>query len=252
LLALRTPAGLPGPSDRPFLSLAVGHSPKPSDGTYPVGGDPLFPKGSGINDTLLRAALPDGGANAPRLFEVPSEHPYLRFELLAKLYNNVTTRSNVFAIWVTVAFFEVVDDTSRPVKLGPEIDRADGRHRRHRMFAVVDRTNLKLFTMPSRTEVRLPPGGSSVLASVTPESMSGTTDTGRPWSIRAGSLLTVDSGNNQETVRVLAITPTSFTAVFTRSHALGFRIAGRGNPGPRSPFSHPKDPEVVPYSNIIY
>jgi len=252
LLALRTPGGAPGPNDRPFLSLAVGHSPKPGDGNYPAGGDPLFPGGSGINDTLLRAAVSGSSADTPRLFEVPGEHPYLRFELLTKLFNNLTTRSNVFAIWLTVGFFEVVDDTSRPIKLGPELDRADGRHRRHRMFAVVDRTNLKLFDMQSTTEVALPPGRSSVLASVTPKSMSGTTDTGRPWNIHAGSLLTVDSGNNQETVRVMATTPTTFTAVFTRSHPSGFRIVGRGNPGPRSDYYPVFDPEVVPYSNIIH
>lgn len=143
LLSLRTPAGAPGPADKPFLSLAVGHSPKPGDGTYPPGGDPLFPRGSGINDTLLRSAVADGAMKTPRLFETPGDHPYLRFELLTKLFNNLTTRSNVFAVWLTVAFFEVVDATTRPVKLGAEINRAESRHRRHRMFAVVDRTTLR-------------------------------------------------------------------------------------------------------------
>jgi hypothetical protein len=250
LLTLRTPGGSPGPADRPFLSLAVGHSPKPGDGTYPYGGDPLFPHGSGINDTLLRSTSAGGGAGTPRLFEVPGAgHPYLQSELLTKLFNNVTTRSNVFAVWVTVAFFEVVDDTTRPVKLGAEIDRAEGRHRRHRMFAVVDRTNLKLFTTQSRTEVRIPPGQSSGLVSVTPASMSG--NSGRPWAIQVGSLVNVDSGSNQETVRVTAVTPTSFTAVFTRSHAAGFRITGRGNPGPRSRYNPADEPDVIPYYSII-
>ncbi len=251
LLALRTPGTAPGPSDRPFLSLAVGHSPKPGDGTYPAGGDPLFPKGSGINDTLLRSAFPDGGADTSRLFETPGEHPYLRFELLTKLFNHLTARSNVFAIWLTVAFFEVVDDTSRPVKLGPEIDRAEGRSRRHRMFAVVDRTNLRLFATSSTSAVMLPADSSAISVSIVPASMSGVTDTGRPWSIHMGSLLTIDSGNNQETVRVLAVTPTLFTAVFTRSHASGFHIVGRGNPGPRSRYNPADDPEVVPYFSII-
>src|SRR6185312_3535100 len=68
LLASRTPAGIPGPTDRPFLGMAVGHSPAPGDGTYPAGGDPLFPSGSGINDTLLRSAVADGGPETPRLF----------------------------------------------------------------------------------------------------------------------------------------------------------------------------------------
>jgi hypothetical protein len=251
LLTLRTPGDAPGLSDRPFFSLAVGHSPKPGDGTYPTGGDPLFPKGSGINDTLLRAAVADGGADTPRLFEVAGEHLYLRFELLTKLFNNVTTRSNVFAVWLTVAFFEVVDDTTRPVKLGREIDRAEGRHRRHRMFAVVDRTNLKLFATSAQSTVQILPGVSSASETVIPASMTGLTPAGRPWSIQAGSLITVDSGSNQETVRVTSVTPTSFTAVFTRPHAQGFRIVGRGNPGPHPHYNPADDPEVVPYYSII-
>lgn len=251
LLAQRTPTAAPGPSDRPFLSLATGITPKPGDGTYPGSGVPLFPGGSGIEDTFLRSALPDEGADTPRLFEVPSEHPYLRFELLTKLFNNLTTRSNVFAIWLTVGFFEVLDDSIRPIKLGPEIDRAEGRHRRHRMFAIVDRSNLQLVSTTSRSAVDLPPGGPAAPASVTPASMSGSTVTGRPWSIQVGSLLTVDRGANQETVRVIATTPTAFTAVFARSHPSGFRIVVRGNPGPRSLYNPADDPEVVPYYSII-
>jgi hypothetical protein len=252
LMALRTPAGAPGPADRPFLSLAVGRSPKPGDGTYPPGGDPLFPGGSGINDTLLRSAVAGGATNTPRLFEVPGDHPYLQFEMLTKLFNNVTTRSNVFAVWVTVAFFEVVDDTTRPVKLGAEINRSEARHRRHRMFAVVDRTNLSLFTTAAQTAVQLPPGLWSVPAIVVPASMTGRTSSGQPWSVQPGALLTVDRGSNQETVRVTAVTPTSFTAVFTRPHARDFSIVGRGNPGPQMQLYIPAtDPEVVPYYSII-
>jgi hypothetical protein len=144
LLLLRTPARAPGPNDRPFLSLATG---------FTAPNDPQYPAGAGIEDTLLRSYL-DPNDPARRLFQVPftsvpghtnvpgEEHPYVRDELLTKLFNNVTTRSNVFAVWVTVGFFEVTDATARPVKLGPEIGWSEGRPVRHRMFAIVDRSTL--------------------------------------------------------------------------------------------------------------
>jgi len=119
----------PGPGDRPFRSLAAGF--------YPYS-DSQFPNG-GIQDTLLRSNPPD----PQPLLAVPGmSHPYQTWELLTKVFNNVTVRSNVFAVWVTVGFFEVTDETSRPVKLGAELGRAEGRQVRHRMFAIVDRSRL--------------------------------------------------------------------------------------------------------------
>jgi hypothetical protein len=150
MMALRTPGlaagGGLGAGDRPFLSLATGYA-LPNG---PGNSDPQHPgRGAGINDTLLRAAdaaadaQAGGGAGLARLFQIPNEeHPYRQHELLTKIFNNVTTRSNLFAVWVTVGFFEVTDDTTRPVKLGAEIGRAQGENVRHRLFAILDRSDI--------------------------------------------------------------------------------------------------------------
>jgi hypothetical protein len=139
MMTRRSPGGAPRPGDQPFWGMAVGLVPPPN------GRAPNFTAG-GIEQTLLAS----DGTGTRRLFQPPpsgapddpSYHPYLQMQLLTKIFNNVTTRSNVFAVWATVGFFEVIDDAARPVKLGAELGRAEGRHIRHRMFAIIDRTAL--------------------------------------------------------------------------------------------------------------
>jgi hypothetical protein len=76
----------------------------------------------------------------------------LEKSLLTKIFEHLTTRSNVFAVYMTVGYFEVKDDTQKPELLGDEIgvlrDGTGGivenKAIRHRMFAIIDRTNLTL------------------------------------------------------------------------------------------------------------
>jgi hypothetical protein len=128
--------------DQPFLSLAAGLS--------GVGGPPdtQYPAGLSINNTLMWRAA---GPPPQGLFQVTSfgpgastavNHPYLQDQLFAKIFNNLTTRSNVFVVWLTVGFFEVTNSNTRPVQLGAEIGKAENRQVRHRMFAIIDRTSL--------------------------------------------------------------------------------------------------------------
>jgi hypothetical protein len=210
---------MPGANDKPYWSLATGYA-------APNLNDPVSTAGRGITNTLLRP-FNTSAWDQRRMFE-PSNpvnsntkrftDPYRRFELLNKLYNNLTTRSNVFAVWLTVGFFEVTDDTTRPVKLGAEIGKAEGRHVRHRMFAIVDRTNLQVWPTFDPTQ----PAGSAPLATVQTTaavtvtggvpvtanlSLSATTGinpyTGRRWQIQAGSVLTYEPDtDNEETVVV--------------------------------------------------
>lgn len=51
----------------------------------------------------------------------------------------------------------------------------------------------------------------------TPAAMSGVVN-GVPWVIQAGSILVMDTGANQETVTVTAVTATTFTCVTTKAH----------------------------------
>ncbi|GIW82832.1 MAG: hypothetical protein KatS3mg105_4639 [Gemmatales bacterium] len=224
--------------DRPFRGLASAFVPP---------GDPQYPVGSGLDDTFLRPNSPGGGLSSPRLFEnqslPPGTHPYIRNQLLNKIYGNVTTRSNVFAVWVTVGFFEVIDDSTLPVRLGAEIGAATGQNIRHHMFAIVDRSALTIAnTAPLTTATNGVP--SRGFATVTPASMS---------NIDVGTILTVDSGANAETIIVLAVNGGSFTAKFEKTHSPGFPIYATmpGNPGPQ-PTWEPRDNNVVvPYYMIV-
>ena len=89
-------------------------------------------------------------------------NPFFRYRNLIRLANLVTCRSNVYAVWITVGFFEVTpvrSDTVPPAVqamltspddlrlfypdgwiIGPELGSDTGQIKRHRMFFIVDRT----------------------------------------------------------------------------------------------------------------
>ncbi len=275
-------------NDRPFLGMAAGHYSSQV---------PFYPPGptnygiSGVKHTLLGPAQQGGSATSKRLMQVPftappgnATHPFVANQLLTKMFNNVTTRSNVFAVWVTVGFFEVIQDTDsttgqpiRPVKLGAEIGKAENRQIRHRMFSIVDRTALTVpsaigllardITAPGLQSVQMdrvtnneipigptpPIGPIDATGRTAPQKMS--------WTLQPGDVVVVGEGTpNQETVTISAVNlqNRTITADFTRPHAsletktVSVHVVP-GNPGPVARFN-PRDriyEEVVPYLSVI-
>jgi hypothetical protein len=260
-----------GPTDRPFMGMAVGNIPV---------GDQFFPNGTGINDTVLRVAnmglVPpttadppptapppnypapaQGRPDLPRLFDHPRminpttgaldpvlSHPAVRWELLNKVYNNLTTRSNVFGVWCTIGYFEVTNDQTRPVQLGAEIGKAAGTNVRHRFFGVVDRTQMVIARNlinsapgaggaeinPANTllgpgqnwlELEMSPGGNQIATCAAATGpIIGNPPVPNPnparspisWNISVGSVLVLDRGTaSEEWVQVANISSTNPT-----------------------------------------
>ncbi|MEI8017057.1 MAG: hypothetical protein WCH39_02605 [Schlesneria sp.] len=124
---------------------------------------------SQLENTIFRSLPMDSGAitnsinESRRLFEVGSNtdhipqidneasgnplHPSARFRLMSKLLNNTTTRSNSFAVYITVQYYEAVQvsgfvgtgqnaTATTAVQIGGRLDDAPT----HRGFFIVDRT----------------------------------------------------------------------------------------------------------------
>ena len=103
-----------------------------------------------IASTLLRAH-PDNDALS--LFQVAStsnfndtnRNPFFRYQSLSRLANLVTTRSNVYAVWITVGYFEAEWVGVGPAypdgyRLGRELGSDTGDIKRHRAFYLIDRS----------------------------------------------------------------------------------------------------------------
>jgi hypothetical protein len=263
MMAQRSPAGVPALGDRPFKGFAT---------PYALAGDLQYPDGIGIEDTFL---APDRRDPSKRLFEPANaaamlrteanNHPFIKSWFLRKICAHCTTRSNVFAVYLTVGFFEVLDDSdpNKPPRLGAEIGRSENRHKRHRMLAIVDRTNVTVgfdpatgnpiagehgprpFFIPSHTAV---PGPGQYDIEV--PRINGTYE-GFPWAVKKDDYLVVDSGLNQEIIQVLGVNaaPPTITARFTKPHASRFALSNAmlGNPGPQPRFDM-RDPA---YQGVI-
>jgi hypothetical protein len=114
-----------------------------------------------VEATFLRPDPDTPSPNQAPLFYVPSadsfrntsRNAYFTYQAMQKLGNTFTTRSNVFAVWMTVGFFEVEDnqftpggpvfvDTGHPdgLRIGQEIGADSGEIVRHRHFCIIDRS----------------------------------------------------------------------------------------------------------------
>ena len=76
-----------------------------------------------------------------------SRNSAFRYQNIERLSNLVTTRSNVYAVWVTVGYFEAVPnpggiDAGHPdgYQIGAELGSDTGDVSRHRAFYIFDRS----------------------------------------------------------------------------------------------------------------
>ncbi|MGE0697135.1 MAG: hypothetical protein AB7O59_23700 [Pirellulales bacterium] len=91
----------------------------------------------------------------PQPYADPDRNAYFRYQPFTRLANTLTTKSNVYAIWITVGYFEVTpwdappQDNIKPDidfahpdgwQLGAEIGSDSGEVKRHRAFYIYDRS----------------------------------------------------------------------------------------------------------------
>jgi hypothetical protein len=85
------------------------------------------------------------GLTTGEYYRNSDRNPAFRYQLAQKLGNTLTTRSNVYAVWITVGFFEVQPvavDAAHPdgYTLGAELGSDTGEVTRHRAFYLFDRS----------------------------------------------------------------------------------------------------------------
>ncbi len=155
-----TPGGTPNPSypsyfANPFRSFAGAAL---TNSIYTNISTPLQARRD-IDVTLLRPGAVNSSASPP-LFDYqgfangtsttadyndPSRSPYFRIQNASRAMNLLTTRSNVYAVWITVGYFQVTPIAASTVypdgyQLGAEVGSDTGEIKRHRAFYIIDRT----------------------------------------------------------------------------------------------------------------
>src|SRR5262249_58146348 len=79
-------------------------------------------------------------------YDNPDRNPYFRIQNLQRMSNLLTTRSNVYAIWITIGYFEALPqngaDDAHPdgYQLGQEFGSDTGEIKRNRAFYIYDRS----------------------------------------------------------------------------------------------------------------
>jgi hypothetical protein len=108
-------------------------------------------------------------------------------------------------------------------------------------------------TLPTGTQVTVPVRDS---LSANPVPLTPTLSTPIP-AVQAGSIITIDTGANQETVTVLGVQSnaglTTIMANFKKSHARGVPVYATmfANPGPLMTFDLDTNTALVPYYTIL-
>ena len=101
----------------------------------------LRSNGAAMPAPLFSEGLPTARCNDA------SRNSYFRYQSLQRLGNLVTTRSNVFSVWITVGYFEVTPVPGGPTPVYPdgyqlsqELGSDTGEIERHRAFYMIDRS----------------------------------------------------------------------------------------------------------------
>lgn len=112
-----------------------------------------------IETTLLRSRaignedpeIPLWRNSSDQVYNNTDRNPYFRYQGIDRLGNLVTTRSNVYAVWITMGYFEA-EPSPTPVtpeelrahpdgyRLGKELGSDTGNIKRHRAFYLIDRS----------------------------------------------------------------------------------------------------------------